>query len=141
MNQKHKKNQKNTKTNKTKYKNNVKSDCLSLILLIYIIFNLAPTSYLKVSKNICLSPVEIYQVCQIILQTNKKKMFPMMTRKQWNKMMHYKNGNKRMMKQKKHLKVLQLNKGSSNIDKHKIVNKNSIMRSQADIIVLSEAQV
>ena len=64
-----------------------------------------------------------------------------MTRKEWNKMMHYKNRYRRMMQQKKHLKVLQLNKGSSNIDKHKIVIKNNILRSQADIIVLSEAQV
>ena len=64
-----------------------------------------------------------------------------MSRKQWNTIMHYKNGNKQQNKPKKHLKVLLINKGTSHIDTHKIVIKNNITRSKADLVVISEAQV
>ena len=59
----------------------------------------------------------------------------------WNKVMKMVNGNRKEMKVKKHLKLIQLNKGNSMIDKHKDTIKYNIMELQADIITLSEADV
>ena len=45
---------------------------------------------------------------------------PTMNKKQWNKLMHYINGNKfKRMKPKTHIKILQLNKGNSSISTYK----------------------
>ena len=85
--------------------------------------------------------VEIYIAWLSFKIKNQNKLIPIITRKMRNRMMHYLNGNKKIQKPKKHLKIFQLNKGSSFIDTNKTIVRDNIVKSMADIAVLGEAQV
>ena len=75
------------------------------------------------------------------MMKNLNKLIHLITRKMINWMMHYLNGNKKIQKPKKHLKIFKLNKGSSFIDTNKTIVRDNIVKSMADIAVLGEAQV
>ena len=139
------------KHKKIKYTKTSNSEAILQLIFIHYLLNFTSSSILRLmnandtlsndASNPKVMLVEAYIACLILTINNKNIIFTIISRKKRNKMMHYMNGNRTIQKTKKHLKLFQLNKGSSFIDTNKSIIKDNIVKSLADIAVLGEAQV